>query len=359
MSVEKNIESLQYQAKIMGHGNKFNNDIEVQVLMGQPEFKISGQEEYYQGTRKLKSEMNYRKGGENYFWNSVDATLVTAQGKETSQRFYVETRKVNDPDTGQKVTRTIGFTSKEQCNLLDSDDHGNSRSVCKIFFTKDGEPYEAIKKLNLNVIEKGNHPIESYPVFDIYKAVAKHKFKEDIDEVVESLCKGNLHAVTDPSQDKENARRFIALDAVNQDILIYDKSKKLIYQNSKEGELQAVKYRRDDDSAQTQGNTKIEQGQSAQKISTPANGENVKEESKEQLLSQGTANTSQDEGGKSHSKKKDQEAGDNTALIEKSTRKNNKGKKNDKSEGPPKDGPAGNDLMSKKRNSGKNKGAHV
>jgi hypothetical protein len=394
MSVEKNIESLQYQARIMGHGTKYNNEIETNVRQGKPKFEISGMDEYYQGTRKLTSVLNYKKGGENYFWNSYDATLVTAQGRETKQKFYVETRKVNDPDTGERVTRTLGFTTKEACNLLDSDDHGNSRAVCKVYYTKDGDPYTAIKKLNLNVVEKGNHPIESYPVFDIYKAVAKHGCIETLDDGVESLCKGNQHAVTDPTQDKDNARRFVALDAVGQDVFVYDKTKKLIYQNDQKTELKAVQYRRDEFVPEKQTND-VSNGQAAVGQVTPANAQPVSE-GKEPLLSTGTTNQSQDEKVQSHSKNKGQDLGDNEPLLSTGTtnqsqdekrrhskdkgqdlgdneplldkgkgkgKGKNGGKKNtDKGEAPPKNGPSrgkGDDLMNKNRTSSKNKGAKV
>ncbi|MEP7372338.1 MAG: hypothetical protein ABI675_03045 [Chitinophagaceae bacterium] len=356
MSVEKNITSLQYQAKIMGHGTKYDNEIEENVRRGQPSFEIKGKEEYYQGSRRMTTTLNYKKGGENYFWNSYDATLVTGQGKETSQKFYVETRKVNNPETKEKEIRTVGFTTKEGCNLLDSDDKGNSRAVCKVFYNKEGDPYMAWKKLNLDVLEKGNHPIESYPVFDIEKVVGKHNFKEDMDEVIKSLCKGNLHAVTDPT-DVENSRRFIAVDAARQDIFIYDKNKKLVYQNNQE--QQAVKFYRDEDTTQGQVKGSNSDVQPTQQQTTVATGQAEAVQDKEPLLSKGTTDQSKDEKAKNQSKEK---TDDNEPLLGKGKGKgkkgNDKGAENFKSAAAQGKGGDG-DLIDKKRKSDKNKGVHV
>src|SRR5688572_12916760 len=115
---------LKKQLEVLGHGNQHDACIDQNVKMGVQQFTSKGKHEFYQGNRKLETELNFKRGNKNekYFWNSYDATLTNPKGQVTKQRFYVDTLWNEN-----REVKTIGYTCKEACNLLDSDHLGNSR----------------------------------------------------------------------------------------------------------------------------------------------------------------------------------------------------------------------------------------
>lgn len=341
MNVE-NANFMKNQTRYMGHGEMHYAKIDESLRTGMKDFTSTGEHLFYQGNRKLTTTLNFNQKNPNelHFWNSYDATLKNPQGEETKQRFYINQISIEDPDTHKIERRTVGFTTKEACNLLDKDHKGNSRAVYKEYYTRDGQPYMGWKKLDLNApLDKHeNHPVISYSEFDLKKVVAGHKIQENLDDVVKSLNKGNLQAVTTP----EGARQYFAADPANKDVIKYDNNLKLIYQNSQEARVVNVI---------PEKNTS--QGQDTnpgQQLPTPANGEQKAvpapeqspvDKDQEPLLSNGATNQSQDGKGENQSKKNNQEVGDNEPLIKKGNGK--KGSKKDVTadgEPPSKKGPS-------------------
>lgn len=357
MNVE-NANFLKNQTRFMGHGEIHYANIDENMRAGMKQFTSTGEHEFYQGNRKLTTTLNInqRNPNELHFWNSYDATLKNPQGEETKQRFFINQISIENPETHKIERKTVGFTTKEACNLLDKDHKGNSRAVFKEYYTRDGQPYMGWKKLDLNapLDKNGNHPVISYSEFDLKKVVASHNVRENLDEVVKSLEKGNLQAVTTA----EGARQYFAADPANKDVIKYDKSHKLIYQNSQEVKTVNVIPEKQSQGQATNSGEQLSPATNGQQNGVTGTELSAVDKDKEPLLSNGTANQRKDEKGENQSKGNNKGFDNDKPLMTKSKRK--KGPKKEKEESPGKNAPSrGKGALLEKNGTSTNRGKGV
>lgn len=181
MTIKENIQELQDRLKYSGFGETLNKELEKQIKAKKSDFVLDMSKEL--GDKKLDYGLNFRKSDEGrYYYNGVDAKLITPEGKEQSQRFY----------------QNQGISAKEALNLLEG------RAVYKSMFNKEGERYNAWLQLDLGSRdEKGQHPVTQYHQnygFKLEGAVKELPLKDlkspdQIDLLLYSLKKGNRHQV--------------------------------------------------------------------------------------------------------------------------------------------------------------------
>ncbi|MBN8651426.1 MAG: hypothetical protein J0L67_08355 [Cytophagales bacterium] len=227
----KNFDFLKDGLKYLGFGEKLESDLKANIEKQPADFKLATENEFKRGdkTEKVEYTLDFRKGdqGDMYFLNRYHATLKNEEDptKDKTQTFY--------------ITKNKGITAKEAYNLL------SGRSVNKDLTTKEGQPFNAWVKLDLEgeKDKNNNFKVDQYHQgygFDLEKALAKFQIKEmgndeAKERMVRSLEKGNttqVRMIKDGQEQKmhiEANPKFKSLDVYDQNL------KKQFQKNEKEG----------------------------------------------------------------------------------------------------------------------------
>ncbi|HNP94390.1 MAG TPA: hypothetical protein PKJ63_02135, partial [Cyclobacteriaceae bacterium] len=230
----KNFEFLRDGLKYLGFGEKLEGELKANIEKQPAEFKLNTENEFKRGetTEKVAYTIDFRKGdqGDMYFLNRYHATLKNEQDptKEKTQTFY--------------ITKNQGITAKEAYNLL------SGRSVNKDLTTKEGKPFNAWVRLDLEATKdkNNNFKIDQYHQgygFDLDKALAKFQIKEmenpELKErMIRSLEKGNTTQVT-LIKDGQEQKAYIEANPKYKNLEVYDQNLKRTYQpNEKQGKEQ-------------------------------------------------------------------------------------------------------------------------
>lgn len=188
---ENNLEYLKNNLKYHGFGEALNPELEKNIASGVTVFTLQHSVDF--NNRKMDATLFFRKGDQNdmYFFNKYEAKLSKGDSKEFDQTIYIDKGK--------------GFTIKEAFNLLDG------RSVNKDMVNAQGQQYNAWVKLDFeNKNENGNYVMQKYHEnygYNLEKALSNRPVKElddptQKDDLMRSLKKGNLQAVTDQNGER-------------------------------------------------------------------------------------------------------------------------------------------------------------
>lgn len=227
----KNFEFLRDGLKYLGFGEKLEGELKANIEKQPADFKLTTENEFKRGdkTEKVAFTIDFRKGdqGDMYFLNRYHATLKNEEDptKERTQTFY--------------ITKNQGITAKEAYNLL------SGRSVNKDLNTKEGQPYNAWVKLDLEgeKDKNNNFKVDQYHQgygFDLEKALAKFQIKEvespeSKERMIRSLEKGNTTQVT-MIKDGQEQKVHLEANPKYKSLDVYDQNmKKLFQQNEKQG----------------------------------------------------------------------------------------------------------------------------
>ncbi|MBX2900310.1 MAG: hypothetical protein KF775_11705 [Cyclobacteriaceae bacterium] len=227
----KNFEFLRDGLKYLGFGEKLEGDLKANIEKQPADFKLNTENEFKRGdkTEKVTYTIDFRKGdqGDMYFLNRYHATLKNEEDptKDKTQTFY--------------ITKNHGITAKEAYNLL------SGRSVNKDLTTKEGQPFNAWVKLDLEgeKDKNNNFKVEQYHQgygYDLDKVLAKHPIKElnnpELKErIMKSLEKGNTTSVT-MMKDGQEQKMHIEANPKFKSVDVYDQNMKRKYQqNEKQG----------------------------------------------------------------------------------------------------------------------------
>ncbi|MBS1554164.1 MAG: hypothetical protein JSU09_04495 [Bacteroidetes bacterium] len=227
----KNFEFLRDGLKYLGFGEKLEGDLKANIEKQPADFKLNTENEFKRGekTEKVTYTIDFRKGdqGDMYFLNRYHATLKNEDDptKDKTQTFY--------------ITKNHGITAKEAYNLL------SGRSVNKDLTTKEGQPFNAWVKLDLEgeKDKNNNFKVEQYHQgygYDLDKVLAKHPIKElnnpELKErIMRSLEKGNTTSVT-MMKDGQEQKMHIEANPKFKSVDVYDQNMKRQYQqNEKQG----------------------------------------------------------------------------------------------------------------------------
>lgn len=218
-----NNENFQYltdNIKYMGFGENLKAELEKNMSEGKADFQLHYQAEI--NKKPFEATLNFRKSDSTdmYFFNSYHAALERSNGEKMEQKFYLNNGK--------------GITAKEGYNLLDG------RAVHKDLVTKEGQPYKAWMKLDLENKDKNNNfevkqfhekygfelkaAVEKFPLIDL-----KDPDKEKA--LMQSLQKGNVQSVT-IEKDGNSHKMFIEADPQYKKINLYDSNMKMVSKES-------------------------------------------------------------------------------------------------------------------------------
>ena len=308
---EQNLEYLKNTLKYMGFEDRLNEGLERSIQSGTLAFTLNDTKQF--NNVKTDSILYFSKGKENetYFFNKYDVAVTKADGRSESQTMYMNRVTRFNEETGKDQTRLSGFTLKEAANLLDRDANGMGRAVYKEFVNKDNESYMAWKQVDFTQQEdSGNYKYKTFHQnygYNLEKALDKYSILEDKSDVMKSLQKGNLQAVT-VEENGNNVRRFLAADPENKVLKVFDEKGREIKQEVKSVNL-ATKQR--EQNAERNNSVSKEVKQDGAKTSE-ANG-----------IGEG-----QTEASKKNSSKKGKVKGDDDGdLLEKKRESNGKGMK--------------------------------
>lgn len=209
---EQNLDFLNNSVKYLGFEEKTAAVMDTKIRQGIPEFQVTAQHDHFNNS--VFHTLHFKKSNDTdmYFFNKYNATLSNGKPEEDrSQTFYIK--------NGQ------GFTAKEAFNLLEG------RAVYKELKNKDGQPYTAWSKLELDKEKdkNNNYPVRQFSAgwgYDLEKSVSRFPIQElhDADQkaaLLRSLQKGNQQQVTiekDGKQEKFYLEAVPALRTIN----IYD-----------------------------------------------------------------------------------------------------------------------------------------
>lgn len=209
---EQNLDFLNNSLKYLGFEEKTAAVMDTKIRQGIPEFQVTAQHDHYNNS--VFHTLHFKKSSETdmYFFNKYDAKLSNGKPEEDkTQTFYIK--------NGQ------GFTAKEAFNLLEG------RAVFKELKNKEGEPYTAWSKLELDKEKdkNNNYPVRQFSNgwgYDLEKSVSRFPVRElnDTEQktaMLKSLQKGNQQQVTiekDGKQEKFYLEAVPALRTIN----IYD-----------------------------------------------------------------------------------------------------------------------------------------
>ncbi|WP_431216853.1 hypothetical protein ACQ86N_21215 [Puia sp. P3] len=185
----ENLDYLQNRLKYLGFGEEgpLNQELEENVLLGQPEFQLFT-DAVYEDCR-MEATLHFSRSGERdtYYFKSYDARLLYAGSIEAdkAQTFY--------------IYKKWGFTFKEAFNLLEG------RAVYKKRVSpKDDTEYWAWSQLNFGEkTPSGNYKYTEYKDssgYDLEKVLHLYPIIELQDEqlkmaLIRSLQRGNIHPV--------------------------------------------------------------------------------------------------------------------------------------------------------------------
>jgi hypothetical protein len=218
-----NNENFQYltdNIKYMGFGENLKTELEKNMNEGKADFQLQYQAEI--NKKPFEATLNFRKSDSTdmYFFNSYHASLERSNGEKMEQKFYLNNGK--------------GITSKEAYNLLDG------RAVHKDLVTKEGQPYKAWMKLDLENKDKNNNFEvkqfhENYG-FDLKATLEKFPIAElkDMDKekaLMQSLQKGNVQSVT-IEKDGDSHKMFVEADPQFKKVNLYDSNMKMVTKES-------------------------------------------------------------------------------------------------------------------------------
>jgi hypothetical protein len=218
-----NNENFQYltdNIKYMGFGENLKTELEKNMNEGKADFQLQYQAEI--NKKPFEATLNFRRSDSTdmYFFNSYHASLERSNGEKMEQKFYLNNGK--------------GITSKEAYNLLDG------RAVHKDLVTKEGQPYKAWMKLDLENKDKNNNfEVKQFHEkygFDLKAAVDKFPIVElkDMEKekaLMQSLQKGNVQSVT-IEKDGNSHKMFIEADPQFKKVNLYDSNMKLVNKES-------------------------------------------------------------------------------------------------------------------------------
>lgn len=183
---EKNLKYLQDNVRNHGFGDNLQSDIEAQLQKGAPEFSLAFKSEV--NKRDLDATLHFKRSesSDMYFFNKYDVRINAERNNETlAQTFY--------------INKGHGVTLKEAYNLL------NGRAVHKDLTNKQDEKYSAWIQLDFDAKDKnGNYERKQYHQnygFDLKEALSYYPLKgmerkEDMDQLIRSLERGNVQMVT-------------------------------------------------------------------------------------------------------------------------------------------------------------------
>lgn len=168
---QKNYEDLKRTMHFTAFDESFHAPLAKEMAKGKPEFSVTGSRTF--GEDRVDAVLNFKKSGENYYFQNYRATIDTAEGQR-SQTFYINS-------IGQSITL------KEAGHQL------QGKAVQKEF-TRQPEPGQQISKGDLQTykswhqldLEKGPDEKGQYPVmrfhenwgFDVEKELRALDLKE-------------------------------------------------------------------------------------------------------------------------------------------------------------------------------------
>lgn len=209
---EQNLDFLNKSVKYLGFEEKTAAVMDTKIRQDIPEFQVYASHEHY--TNSIDYTLHFKKSTDTdmYFLNKYDAVLSNGKPEDDRQQtFYIK--------------KGHGFTAKEAYNLLEG------RAVFKELRSKDGQPYIAWSKLELDKEKdkNNNYPVRQFTSgwgYDLEKSVSRfpvHELNdaEQKNNLLRSLQKGNRQQVTiekDGKQEKYYVEAVPALRTIN----IYD-----------------------------------------------------------------------------------------------------------------------------------------
>jgi hypothetical protein len=213
----QNSEFLKKSLLNLGFGEKVNAELDKEMEVKTPEFRLGLSHEFNQ---KTVDYTLYFKAGDNqdmYFFNKYDAHIRHEDtAKEVSQTFF--------------INKGNGVTAKEAFNLMEG------RSVHKQLTNLENQKYQAWLTLDdQNLTESGNRKIKHYHEnygYDIEKVIAGKGIKELEDpkakeDLYRSLKKGNAQQITVATGEGEK-KYFIAANPQFKTVDLYDHQMKKI-----------------------------------------------------------------------------------------------------------------------------------
>ncbi|MEO8405027.1 MAG: hypothetical protein ABI480_10540 [Chitinophagaceae bacterium] len=211
----ENVEYLINTLRMTGFGEELNKALVDNMQKMPPEFTLHHQDEF--NGKKMSYDLQFKLGDKQdmYFFNNYAARMESDAG-EKQQTFYMNNNRI--------------VTAKEAFNLLDG------RAVYKELINKTKEKYDTWLKMDFeNKTENGNYKLtyihENFG-YKIEKAIDKLNLQglenpEKREQLLKSLEKGNLQAVTD----QNGERIYIAAEpesGKSQKVQMYDKEFQMI-----------------------------------------------------------------------------------------------------------------------------------
>ncbi len=217
---------LEKQLLYTGLGDIPSDQLKSKVSEGLPEFSIPFSKKF--GEDEVTGEARFRKGKEDYFFNSYQANVKPENGERTSIIIKVQTPDPVTLENGKKEWINSTITLKEAYNLT------QGRSINQDFVKVDKEQAELNRKYNAwqvqdfkNPNDDGSYPLKRIYNFDIEATLAQYPIKELLNDqykaqLLDSLKRGNLQSVTFLSPDGTEEKMKIEANAAFKTINIYD-----------------------------------------------------------------------------------------------------------------------------------------
>lgn len=208
---EKNFEYLRDQVKYSGFGDGLEAQLRENIKKQPLEFSVQHQTAF--GKDEVESTLNFKKSSvtDMYFFNNYHTSVKPDQAAEkVNQTFY--------------IGKDNNITLKEGYNLL------SGRAVNKDLTNKEGNIYNAWLQMDFKQTDSaGNFKLKQFHQnygFDLEKELSRLPVKElqnnqDRGRVIDSLQKGNRHAVTFLENGSEH-RRYIEANPQFKTITIFD-----------------------------------------------------------------------------------------------------------------------------------------
>ncbi|WP_286776812.1 MULTISPECIES: hypothetical protein [Sphingobacterium] len=225
---QKNLEYLQEQVKFTGFGEGLSDEIREKIEAGEEKFTIWHEAEF--GKDKVDAVLFFSKSKESdmYFFNKYDISLAKeGETEKLAQTFY--------------INKGNNITLKEAYNLMEG------RAVNKNLTSAGGELYNTWLQLDFKQAdERGNFKLRHFNEnfgYDLEAALAKHPIKELSNDyhkkdLIASLKKGNLHAVTFVKDGMET-KRHIEATPQYKSITVYDENRQRVDSRKEKSEKQA------------------------------------------------------------------------------------------------------------------------
>lgn len=233
----RKIAKLEKQLLYTGLGDIPSESLRKNISYGLPEFFNSLSKKF--DDNEVIAVAQFRKGKEDYFFNSYGVETKQGDGSPIKILIKVESPESVLNENGQKEWINSTITLKEAYNLT------QGRSISKDFVAVDKDQSDKNRKYNAweildfkNPNNDGTYPITKIYNFDIAAELSLYPIKELLNEkykaqLLESLKRGNLQSVTFLNADGTEEKMKIEANAAFRSINIYDAQGNRISLNKK------------------------------------------------------------------------------------------------------------------------------